>query len=111
MYIVTLEDAKKQCIVEHNLDDDYLIDLIDASYFSIKNSCNNKTWIDTSGVSYSSTDDCDTTVSGTTIPLPIKQAILLLVGTLYANRESVSFGNPVKIPFTIEWLIQPYIQY
>lgn len=32
-----------------------------------------------------------------------------MVGNLYANRESVSFNAiPYKIPFSYEYLLQPY---
>ena len=79
-------------------------------FFSIKNRCNNITWVDTSG----STGDkqyADYTYSGTTIPFVIKQAILLLVGNLYTNREPVAFSSPVVIPYTLEYLLAPYINY
>lgn len=39
------------------------------------------------------------------------EAILLFSGTLYANREAVAYSNPVKVPFSIGDLIQPYIKY
>lgn len=42
------------------------------------------------------------------VPAPLRQAILLLVGSMYANREATS---PVKIetvPFSAEALISPY---
>ena len=44
-----------------------------------------------------------------TLPFPIKQAIKIMVGNLYANRESVSFNAyPSKIPYSYEYLLQPY---
>ena len=43
------------------------------------------------------------------LPLPIKQAILLMVGNLYEHREPVIAGVSVmKIPFSIEYLLAPY---
>ena len=36
----------------------------------------------------------------------VKGAILLLIGTYYANRESVTFGKPVEVPFTLKYLLQ-----
>jgi hypothetical protein len=43
------------------------------------------------------------------LPKPLKQAMLLLVGHLYNQRESVIVGSPaVKVPDTIDMLIAPY---
>jgi len=47
--------------------------------------------------------------SATAVPKAIRQAILLLVGTWYENRESVISGVSVaKVPDTIELLLQSY---
>lgn len=41
------------------------------------------------------------------IPFTLQSAILLMVGNLYNNREPVSIGGtPVKIPYTLEFLMQ-----
>lgn len=45
------------------------------------------------------------------IPLPIQQAILLLIGNLYKNREPVSDKTAIKIPYTFEYLIDFYRKY
>ncbi len=42
------------------------------------------------------------------VPAPIKRAILLVVGTLYANRETVAPVSMQAIPHTAEWLLGPY---
>lgn len=112
MYLVTLEEAKKHLNIESYFTDDdaYISQLIDIAFYSLKNRCNNITWTDASG----STGDkqyADYSYSGTTIPFVIKQAILLLVGNLYSNREPVAFSSPVVIPYTLEYLIAPYINY
>lgn len=113
MYLVTLAEAKKHLNLETYFteDDSYISVLIDVSFLSIRNRCNNLTWTDNSAVTYGSIEFADYTISGTTIPLAIKWATLLMVGNLYANREPVSFGSPVAIPFTLEFLIAPYINY
>ena len=113
MYLVTLAEAKKHLNIESYFaeDDGYIETLIDVSYYSIKSRCNNNTWIDSSGETNGSIEIADVAVYGTSIPLVIKQAILLMVGNLYNNREPVSFGNPTIVPYTIEFLIQSYINY
>lgn len=43
------------------------------------------------------------------VPEPIVQAVLLLVGQWYANREAVNVGNIVnELPFAVEALLTPY---
>lgn len=46
----------------------------------------------------------------TTVPDPIKQAILLTVGTYYDSvRENVVLeGSPVEVPQSAQWLLGPY---
>lgn len=45
----------------------------------------------------------------TDVPWPIQQALLLLVGHWYENREAtVAVGNIQRIPFGIEALLWPY---
>lgn len=39
------------------------------------------------------------------IPPTIVQAILLYIGTLYAQRESISYGTVVDVPFTYDYLL------
>ncbi|KTR07337.1 hypothetical protein NS365_04585 [Aureimonas ureilytica] len=44
------------------------------------------------------------------VPAPIRAAILLMVGDLYANRESTAEGTkaPINMPTTVERLLWPY---
>jgi len=45
----------------------------------------------------------------TNIPEPIKQAIMLLVGHLYENREAINIGNIInEVPFGVTTLLFPY---
>ena len=113
MYLVTLAEAKKHLNIESYFteDDNYISTLIDVSFLSIKNRCNNRTWVDVSGVTTGTSDFCDDTYSGSTIPLAIKQCVLLMVGNLYNNREPVTFGSPTVVPYTLEFLYNPYINY
>lgn len=46
---------------------------------------------------------------GDTIPAPIKQAILLLIGHFYENREIIVTGATVaQIPYAVDALLNPY---
>lgn len=45
------------------------------------------------------------------VPMPITAAILLMVGDLYANRESIVTGTiaaALPMPLTVERLLEPY---
>lgn len=65
-----------------------------------------------SGVSAASTLVVEYTAGygdATTVPAPIKQAILLLVGHWYENREAVVLATqPAKVPLGVESLLLPY---
>ena len=43
------------------------------------------------------------------VPKPIMHAGLMLVDLSYANRSPVSTQNLYEIPYTLEFLIKPYI--
>lgn len=100
MKLLTLNQIKHQLNIEleNTEDDNYLTDLESVAYYSIENILN-----------YSiSTKYIDNNIE---VPSPIKHAILLLISNLYANREPVAYGNPYIVPFSIAFLIQPYINY
>lgn len=45
------------------------------------------------------------------IPSPLLQAMLLLIGNYYANRESVAFASAQPLPHAYEYLIALYKNY
>ncbi len=45
------------------------------------------------------------------IPIPLTQAMLLLVGNFYANRESVAFASTNNVPYSYQYLIDLYRNY
>ena len=45
------------------------------------------------------------------IPSPLTQAMLLLVGTWYASRESVSFASNSVLPHSYDYIIALYKKY
>lgn len=48
---------------------------------------------------------------GDTIPAPIIQAMLLFIGTYYANREHVTLANIKALPQSAMYLIDLYRNY
>lgn len=45
------------------------------------------------------------------IPFPLIEAMLLLIGNFYANRESVAFAQSTNVPFSYQYLIDLYRDY
>ena len=45
------------------------------------------------------------------IPPALTTAIKSLVANFYQNREPVAYGEPHKIPYTLEYMIQPFKNY
>lgn len=54
-------------------------------------------------------DEIDTDSNG--LPRPLLQAICLLVGQYYANREPVAFASSSEVPLTYRHLVSLYRKY
>lgn len=91
MYL-DLQQVKQHLIIDHNQDDQYLADLITVSEDAVKRDLN----------LYSLSEIEDSTGM---LPACVIQAMLLLIGTLYANRESVTYGTPSVVPHSYEYLL------
>ncbi len=48
---------------------------------------------------------------GGVLPAPLSQAMLLFIGNMYANRESVAYTNANEIPFAYDYLLSLYKDY
>lgn len=97
MYL-SVNDVKRHLIIDHNDDDLYIADLITVAEDAVKRDLN----------LYSLKDIEDCTGM---LPASVVQAMLLLIGTLYANRESVTYGTPHTVPYSYEFLISLYRNY
>lgn len=97
MYL-SIADVKRHLIIDHNDDDLYLADLITVAEDAVKRDLNL--------FSLKDIEDCNGM-----LPATVMQAMLLLIGTLYANRESVSYGNPTVVPHSYNYLIDLYRNY
>ena len=45
------------------------------------------------------------------IPQALKTAIKTIVANIYQNRESIAYGQPYRVPYTLEFIIQPFKNY
>lgn len=46
-----------------------------------------------------------------TVPQPLIQVILLLVGNFYANREEVVYASTSKLPHSVDYILGMYKNY
>ena len=91
MYL-SVNDVKRHLIIDHNDDDLLLADLITVAEDAVRRDLNL--------YSLKDIEDCNGM-----LPASVLQAQLLLIGTLYANRESVSYGQAHPVPHSYEYLI------
>lgn len=94
---VTLEEVKRhlQIDVEFEGDDLYINPLIEVAEAAVAN--------------HIKCDSLDEAFP--VLPFPVKHAILLMVGNLYSNRESVAFAQSYRVPMSYGYLLEPYVMY
>ena len=88
--MLTLEEVKRHCRIDHNDEDALLLALIDTAIAACAD--------------YLNMPAADLVVA---VPAPVKSAALLLVGALYENRESMGERPFHKNP-AFEALLNPY---
>lgn len=96
---VTLNHAKKHLNIDADYKDDdtYIISLLLAAESAVERHIDNKLSL--------YVDECGE------LEAPLKQAILLLVGNLYANREPVAYNSAVEVPISFNYLLDLYKNY
>lgn len=97
MYL-SVNDVKRHLIIDHCDDDLYIADLITVAEDAVKRDLN----------LYSLKDIEDCTGM---LPASVVQAILLLIGSMYSNREAVTFGTPHEVPLAYSYLLSLYRNY
>jgi len=97
--ILSLEQIKKHLNIDndYNADDLYLLDLATVAEDATKQHLNIASFSDIS-------------VAGS-VPASVIHAMLLMVGNLYANRESIGYAAVYKIPYSYEYLLSLYKNY
>jgi len=99
MYI-TLSKAKQHLNIEsgYTEDDSYITNLIGVAESVVEKHINDSL----TGITCS---------NGGILPLPLEQAMLLMIGNFYANREVLTLANVSKLPYNFEYLISFYQNY
>lgn len=98
---VTLAQIKKHLNIDTSFheDDEYLCDLEQAAELAVERHIDDKleNIIQASG--------------GEQLPAPLVQSILILLGNLYANRESIAYTSLTEIPYNLTYLLDLYKNY
>lgn len=96
MQYILLDDIKKQCVIEHDEDDVLLMAMADAAVDGMK------------GYLGRSLDELTDEMGN--LPSGVYQALLMMVGEMYAHREvTVSYAQYENAAF--RFLVQQYIKY
>jgi hypothetical protein len=94
--MITLEQAKAHLRVDHDHEDALIYEYIDAATAHAEDFCKRP---------FSGTDEAGTPI---TMPAPVRCAVLLIVGDLYANREALVVGTIVADNPMVQRLLWPY---
>lgn len=93
---VTVEDIKKHLNIDYEGEDMYLSDLIETAQASVE------AYI---------CQSLDVFVKEGRLNPMLKHAIKVVTANLYANRESVAYAQPKPVPYTLDFLLEPFKQY
>ncbi|MGR4839115.1 MULTISPECIES: head-tail connector protein [Bacteroides] len=93
---VSVEALKAHLNVDYDNDDDYLESLSATAQASIEKYIQRPL------------SDCEK--GGELNPMLI-HAIKILAGGFYANREPVAYANAQPLPYTLDYLVRPFIKY
>lgn len=114
---VTLEEAKRHLQIDRDYegDDLYIVSLIETAEAVVADHLK----YDSLDIAFpvlaptgeEMKDYPDLINALSVFPLPVKHAILLMVGNLYANREPVAFAQSYRVPLSYEYLLAPYVNY
>lgn len=97
---LTIEEVKKHLNIDSQFteDDAYLESLVTVSEAIVEKHIDMKL-------------DVLASKSGGTLPKPLLQAMLLQIGTLYENRESVAYAASNEVPNTYSYILSLYKNY
>lgn len=97
---LTLERIKRHINIDADFteDDNYLISLAEVAEATVQRHIDSNL-----------SELCEET--GGALPAPLLHAMLLFIGDMYLNRESVAFSNATEIPFSYDYLLSLYKNY
>lgn len=91
---LTLPEAKKHLNVDHDEDDDFIVEILDVAEDFLSNLLHRPLY---------AVEESDGA-----LPPALRHALRMIVARLYADREGYRSGRMTELPFTIPALISPY---
>lgn len=97
---IQLYQVKKQLNIDEDFkdDDEYLVDLINVAEQMVEAHIDDKL-------------EEIAKANNNCLPRPLIQAMLLFIGNLYANRESIAFASSNEIPLSYNYILDSYKNY
>lgn len=97
---IQLYQVKKQLNIDESFkdDDEYLVDLINVATQMVESHIDDKL-------------DEIAEKNNHCLPRPLVQAMLLFIGNMYANRESIAFASSNEIPLSYNYILDGYKNY
>lgn len=96
---VSVDDLKVQVnlVREYRDEDEYLLELLEVAEVSVEKHIQQPLaeFVDEAGK----------------LNPMLRHAIRIIAAHFYANREPVAYGQPHIIPYTLEYLLQPFKKY
>lgn len=92
-----LQTLKEHLRIDVDVEDNYLVCIIEASENAVENHI---------GVPLS-----EFVENNGYLPAALSQAILIMAGNLYNNRESLAYTSVSKVPMTLEYLLAQFKKY
>jgi hypothetical protein len=107
--IINLDVLKINLNIEsgYTIDDTLLENFLEISVKQIYDYCDGGlSGYTISGYTNGEVDELS--ITETTLPITVQQAIIMFASHLYLNRNMVSFSQGYEIPYTYKFLVQPY---
>ena len=97
MQYTNLIDCKEHLKIEQEFEDDDIIvtAYLNAAEKAVSNYCN----------------DSFSGYTAENIPPDLQLGVYFLVTNFYLNRSPIAFAQAYKIPYTFDWLLEPYKNY
>lgn len=97
---IQLYQVKRQLNIDDDFkdDDEYLVDLINVAEQMVETHVDDKL-------------DEIAKANNYCLPKPLIQAMLLFIGNLYANRESIAFASSNEIPLSYSYILDGFKNY
>lgn len=97
---IQLYQVKKHLNIDDDFkdDDEYLVDLINVAEQMVQTHIDDKL-------------DEIAKANNNSLPMPLVQAMLLFIGNLYANRESVAFASSSEVPLSYNYILDGFKNY